>query len=62
MEERNNFYVAKTLRMMNFLAKKYDVIRVVDDFNNKNRKVFLFNDSDELRDYLKQYKHTLQTH
>lgn len=57
----NNFYVAKTLRMMNFLAKKYDVIRVVDDFNNKNRKVFLFEDSAELRAYLKQYKHTLQT-
>lgn len=53
---KDNFYIAKTLRMMNFLAKRFDVIRVCDDSNNQNYKVFLFKDSEELRNYLQEYK------
>ncbi|MBY6835993.1 hypothetical protein [Clostridium botulinum] len=51
----NKYYVAKTLRMMNFLAKKFDCVKVSDDLKNKSYKVFLFQDSDDLREYLKSY-------
>lgn len=50
------YYIAKTLRMMNFLCKKYDVKRVIPDKDNPRYSVFLFEDSKELRDYLGEYK------
>lgn len=49
------FYIAKTLRMMNFLCKKYDVKKVIADRENPRFSVFLFDDSTELREYLKEY-------
>lgn len=55
MNYDNQLYVCKTLRMMNFLCKKYDCIKLADDKDNPKFKVFLFKDSDELREYLKGY-------
>lgn len=55
MNEINNFYIAKTLRMMNYLAKKFDCIKVQKDNNNENFSVFIFKDSLELREYLRGY-------
>ena len=52
----NKYYVSKTLRMANYLAKKYDCLKVQDDKYNPNYKIFLFEDSEELREYLKGYK------
>ena len=49
------FYIAKTLRMMNFLCKRYNVKKVIPDKDNPRYSVFLFDDSDELREYLKEY-------
>lgn len=54
--ERTYYYVAKTMRMANFLAKKFDILKVVDDRENPNYKVFLFEDTLALREYLRQYK------
>lgn len=54
--ERTYYYVAKTLRMANFLAKKFDILKVVDDRENPNYKVFLFEDTLALREYLREYK------
>ena len=50
------FYIAKTIRMMNFLCKRYNVKKVIPDRDNDKFVVFLFDDSDELREYLKEYK------
>lgn len=52
----NGFYIAKTLRMMNFLCKRYNVKKVIPDKDNPRYSVFLFNDSTELREYLSEYK------
>ena len=52
-------YTSKTLRMTNYLAKKYDIIGAVPDKNNPKFYVFLFKDSDELREYLKGYDNGL---
>lgn len=54
--ERTYYYVAKTLRMANFLAKKFDILKVVDDRENPNYKVFLFEDTLALREWLREYK------
>jgi hypothetical protein len=54
--ERTYYYVAKTLRMANFLAKKFDILKVQTDKYNPNYKIFLFEDSQELREYLHGYK------
>lgn len=53
-------YTSKTLRMTNYLAKKYDIIGVVPDRNNPRYCVFLFEDSNELREYLKEYDNGLK--
>lgn len=55
MNEINNFYIAKTLRMMNYLCKKFDCIKVQKDNNNEKFSVFIFKDSLELREYLRGY-------
>lgn len=59
MNYDNQLYVCKTLRMMNYLCKKYDCIKLADDKDNTKFKVFLFKDSDELRKYLKGYDNEL---
>jgi hypothetical protein len=43
--ERTYYYVAKTMRMANFLAKKFNILKVKDDRNNPSFKVFLFEDT-----------------
>ena len=57
MKIESNLYVAKTLRMMNWICKKFDCIRVSDDIYNPNRKVFIFEDSEELRRWIAKYPH-----
>ena len=54
--ERTYYYVAKTMRMANFLAKNFDMLKVVDDRENPSFKVFLFEDTLALREYLREYK------
>ena len=49
-------YCCKTVRLLNYLSKKFDVVRVGRDKNNENYIVFLFEDTDEFREYLKGYK------
>ena len=56
LNNTKGYYIAKTLRMMNFLCKKYDVKRVIPDKDNSRFNVFLFDDSTELREYLSEYK------
>lgn len=50
-----NLYVAKTLRMANYIAKKFDILKLGTDENNPKYKVFLFEDSNELREYMNGY-------
>ncbi|EES50027.1 hypothetical protein NE172_04845 [Clostridium botulinum] len=52
----NQYYIAKTLRMANYLAKKFNIIKVQTDKFNPNYKIFVFQDSLELRNYLEGYK------
>ncbi len=54
--ERTYYYVAKTMRMANFLAKKFNILKVKDDRNNPSFKVFLFEDTLALREWLREYK------
>ncbi len=53
-------YICKTLRLMNYLCKKFDVVKVQRDRNNENYLVFIFEDTKELREYLSKYKNNLQ--
>jgi hypothetical protein len=59
MNYKNQLYVCKTLRMMNHLCKKYDCLKISNDKDNPKFKVFLFKDSKELREYLKEYNNKL---
>ena len=49
------YYVCKTVRLLNYLSKKFDVIKVDRDRNNSSFCIFLFEDSQELRNYLSDY-------
>ena len=49
-------YCCKTVRLLNYLSKKFDVVKVGRDKHNEDYIVFLFEDTDEFRDYLKEYK------
>lgn len=50
-------YVAKTIRLMNFLVRGgFDCTKVQRDKYNDNYVVFLFEDSTSLREYLGTYK------
>lgn len=49
------YYVCKTVRLLNYLSKRFDVIKVDRDRNNKDFIVFLFEDSVSLRSYLRNY-------
>lgn len=53
-------YICKTLRLMNYLCKKFDVVKLQRDRNNENYLVFIFEDTKELREYLSKYKNDLQ--
>ncbi|MBY6816441.1 hypothetical protein HYH38_08420 [Clostridium botulinum] len=55
-KDYKGFYIAKTLRMMNYLAKKFDCMNIQKDESNPKFSVFLFKDSKELREYLKEYR------
>lgn len=59
MSKNNQLYICKTLRMMNYLCKRYDCIKMADDKDNPKFKVFLFEDSDEFREYLSKYDNGL---
>lgn len=50
------YYVCKTVRLLNYLSKKFDVVKVGRDKNNKDFIVFLFEDTIEFRNYLNKYK------
>lgn len=50
------FYVCKTIRLLNYLSKRFDILKVDRDKNNNKFIVFLFEDTTELRDYLRKYK------
>ena len=54
--ERTFYYVAKTMRLANFLAKKFNILKVKDDRNNPSFKVFLFEGTLALREWLREYK------
>ena len=41
--------------MTNYLAKKFDILKLGTDRDNPRFKVFLFEDTPELREYLKGY-------
>ena len=48
-------FVSETLRMTNYVAKKFDILKLGTDRDNSRFKVFLFEDTPELREYLKGY-------
>lgn len=51
-----NYYVCKTIRLLTYLIKQDIVLKkVVDDKDNSKYKVFLFEDSDKLRQALELY-------
>lgn len=51
------YYYIKTLRMMEYLTGLgYQVIKTIPDFNNPKYKVFLFEDTEELRGAMSGYK------
>lgn len=55
MDTRNGYYVCKTLRLMNYLCKKFNVKKIIRDKDNNKFVVFLFDDSKEFREYLSGY-------
>jgi hypothetical protein len=59
MEKNKKLYTCKTLRLCNWLNKKYDILSVVPDKDNSRFSVFLFEDSDEFREYLSKYDNGL---
>ena len=53
--KNKTLFSSNTLRMTNYLAKKFDILKLGTDKYNPKYKVFLFEDSKELREYLKGY-------
>ena len=52
----NNYYVVRSLAMTNYLVRKgFDIKKVDDNKANPEFKVFLFADSQELRDAMSEY-------
>lgn len=52
----NNYYVVRSLSMTNYLVRKgFDIKKVDDNEANPEFKVFLFADSQELRDAMSEY-------
>lgn len=50
------FYICKTVRLLNYLSKKFNVVKVDRDKNNRDFVVFMFEDTNEFREYLNNYK------
>ena len=48
-------YCCKTVRLLNYLSKKFNVVKVGRDKNNENYIVFLFEDTEEFRKHLNKY-------
>lgn len=59
MRYNNGLYICKTLRLMNYLCKKFDVKKMAKDIDNPNYSVFLFEDTKEFRDHLDKYNNGL---
>lgn len=54
--ETKEFYIIKSIRMMTFLIRKgFDLYKVIDDDKNPHYKVFLFEDTKELRQAMTEY-------
>lgn len=52
-----NLYIIKSIRMTNFLIRQgFDLRQVIDDENNPHYKVFLFEDTQELRNAMSRFK------
>lgn len=50
LKASKNFYVIKSLRMMTYLIRQgFNIYKVKDDDKNSYYKVFLFEDSEDLR-------------
>lgn len=49
------YYVCKTVRLLNYLSKKFDVVKIDKDRNNSNFVIFLFEDTLEFREHLNKY-------
>lgn len=55
--ETKNFYVIRGLGMANYLVRQgFDIKKVEDNRSNSYFKVFIFEDSEELRTAISQYK------
>ncbi|MGF7057217.1 DUF5659 domain-containing protein [Brassicibacter mesophilus] len=53
-------YVVKSLKIANYLVRSgYDILKVEDSRSNNFYKVFIFEDSPELRKEVKRYKKVL---
>lgn len=51
------YYYIKTLSMMRHLSNLgFEVLETIPNFNNPKHKVFLFEDTDELRGAMSGYK------
>ena len=46
-----SLYCSTTLEKTNYLAKKFDILKIGNDRRNPKFKVFLFEDTPELREY-----------
>lgn len=54
--ETKNFYIIKSIRMMTHLIREgFDLYKVIDDDKNPHYKVFLFEDTEELRNAMQLY-------
>jgi ATP-dependent Clp protease adapter protein ClpS len=54
------YYVIRSLKMANFLVRAgFDILKVSDSEQDPNFKVFLFNDSKELRNYITMFTQNL---
>lgn len=50
MNNIKKFYVVKSIKMMTYLIREgFDIFKVKDDDKNSHYKVFLFEDSENLR-------------
>ena len=55
--KKNQYYIIKSLNMMNYLVRNgFNVVKVGDNENNPNFKVFMFYDSQELRKCMESFR------
>lgn len=56
MRATRNFYVVKSIKMMTYLIREgFNIYKVKDDDKNPHYKVFLFDDSQDLRKAMSEY-------